>query len=244
MNDHRLAAWLASEAGDRLVCLRAELSKQRLAPFALGARGDALAHDCIADALHRHRPDDLVLSEESVDNRLRLEHDRVWIVDPLDGTREFSISGRTDWAVHVALVIDHKPVAAAVALPALGITLATEPAPPAPAAAAPPRVITSRSRPGRLSRRIADAIGASIVQLGSAGAKAAAVIRGEAEVYAHASGLHEWDLCAPAAVAAAAGLHVSHLDGTELRFNQSDTYVPDFVICHPDFASRACVRTQ
>lgn len=242
MNDHQLAAHLATEAGELLVDLRAELSGQRLAPFAVGARGDAVAHDFIANALHRYRPDDLVLSEESMDNRRRLEHDRVWIVDPLDGTREFSIPGRTDWAVHVALVIDNQPSAAAVALPAQGMTLATEPAPPAPAAADPPRVITSRSRPGRLSRRIADDIGASIVQLGSAGAKAAAVIRGEAEVYAHASGLHEWDLCAPAAVAAAAGLHVSHLSGTELRFNQSDTYVSDFVICHPEFASAVVVR--
>ena len=242
MNDHQLAAHLAAEAGELLVELRAELSGQRLAPFAVGARGDAVAHDFIANALDRHRPDDLVLSEESMDNRRRLEHDRVWIVDPLDGTREFSISGRTDWAVHVALVANHKPIAAAVALPALGITLATEPAPPPPAAAVPPRVITSRSRPGRLSRQIADSLGASIIQLGSAGAKAAAVIRGEAEVYAHASGLHEWDLCAPAAVAAAAGLHVSHLNGAELRFNQSDTYVSDFVICHPEFASLVIAR--
>ena len=242
MNDHQLAAHLASEAGELLVDLRAELSGQRLAPFAVGARGDAAAHDFIADALHRHRPDDLVLSEESMDNRRRLDHDRVWIVDPLDGTREFSIPGRTDWAVHVALVADGAPVAAAVALPAQGITLATEPAPPPPTAAAQPRVITSRSRPGRLARRIADDIGGTIVQLGSAGAKAAAVICGEAEVYAHASGLHEWDLCAPAAVASAAGLHVSRLNGDQLRFNQSDTYLSDFVICHPEFAPAVIAR--
>ena len=242
MNDHQLAAQLASEAGELLVDLRAELGGQKLAPFAVGARGDAAAHDFIIDALQQHRPDDMVLSEESMDDRRRLERDRVWIVDPLDGTREFSTPGRTDWAVHVALVIDGAPAAAAVALPAQSITLATEPAPPTPAAATPPRVITSRSRPGRLSRHIADAIGASIVQMGSAGAKAAAVIRGEAEVYAHASGLHEWDLCAPAAVAAAAGLHVSHLSGAELRFNQSDTYVSDFVICHPDYASVVITR--
>ena len=242
MNDHQLAAHLAWKAGDLLVELRAELSGQRLAPFAVGARGDALAHDFIVTALHQHRPDDMVLSEESIDDRRRLEHDRVWIVDPLDGTREFSIPDRTDWAVHVALVTDGSPTAAAVALPAQGITLATEPAPPTPAATAPPRVITSRSRPGRLARHIADAIGGTIVQMGSAGAKAAAVIRGEAEVYAHASGLHEWDLCAPAAVAAAAGLHVSRLDGTELRFNQSDTYMSDFVICHPEFASDVLTR--
>ena len=242
MNDHQLAAWLATEAGERLVKLRTEMSGQRLAPFAVGARGDAAAHEFIEDALNEHRPDDMVLSEESMDDRRRLQHHRVWIVDPLDGTREFSTPGRTDWAVHVALVADGTPIAAAVALPAQDITLATEPAPPTPEAAAPPRVITSRSRPGRLSRRIADAIGAEIVQLGSAGAKAAAVIRGEAEVYAHASGLHEWDLCAPAAVAAAAGLHVSHLDGSELRFNQSDTYMSDFVICHPEFASAVITR--
>lgn len=236
MNDHQLAARLASEAGELLVALRAELSGQRLAPFAVGARGDAAAHDFIASALQEHRPDDIVLSEESMDNRRRLAHDRVWIVDPLDGTREFSIPGRTDWAVHVALVTDGAPVAGAVALPAQGLTLATVPAPPMPVAAARPRVITSRSRPGRLARRIADEIGAEIVQMGSAGAKAAAVINGEAEVYAHASGLHEWDLCAPAAVAAAAGLHVSRLNGEELRFNESDTYMSDFVICHPNFA--------
>lgn len=242
MNDHRLAAQLACEAGELLVELRAELAGQKLAPFAVGARGDAAAHDFIAAALHEHRPHDAVLSEESADDRRRLEHDRVWIVDPLDGTREFSIPGRTDWAVHVALVADGVPIAAAVALPAQGVTLATEPAPPAPSAAAQPRVITSRSRPGRLSRRIADAIGATIIQMGSAGAKAAAVIRGEAEVYAHASGLHEWDLCAPAAVAAAAGLHVSSLSGAQLRFNQSDTYVSDFVICHPDFADAVIAR--
>lgn len=242
MNDHQLAAWLATEAGERLVNLRAEMSKQRLAPFAVGARGDAAAHEFIEAALNEHRPDDMVLSEESMDDRRRLQHHRVWIVDPLDGTREFSTAGRTDWAVHVALVADETPIAAAVALPAQDITLATEPEPPTPAATAPPRVITSRSRPGRLSRHIADAIGAEIVQLGSAGAKAAAVIRGQAEVYAHASGLHEWDLCAPAAVAAAAGLHVSHLNGSELRFNQSDTYVSDFVICHPEFASAVIAR--
>lgn len=242
MNDHQLAAWLATEAGERLVNLRAEMSGQRLAPFAVGARGDAAAHEFIEDALNEHRPDDMVLSEESMDDRRRLQHHRVWIVDPLDGTREFSTPNRTDWAVHVALVADEIPIAAAVALPAQDITLATEPVPPTPEAAAPPRVITSRSRPGRLSRHIADAIGAEIVQLGSAGAKAAAVIRGQAEVYAHASGLHEWDLCAPAAVAAAAGLHVSHLNGSELRFNQSDTYVSDFVICHPEFASAVIAR--
>ena len=225
-----------------LVELRAELSGQRLAPFAVGARGDAAAHDLIADALQRHRPDDMVLSEESIDDRRRLEHERVWIVDPLDGTREFSIPGRTDWAVHVALVADATAVAAAVSLPAQGITLATEPAPPPPPAAAQPRVVTSRSRPGRLARRIADDIGGTIVQMGSAGAKAAAVICGEAEVYAHASGLHEWDLCAPAAVAAAAGLHVSRLNGDQLRFNQSDTYMSDFVICHPRFAPAVITR--
>lgn len=242
MNDHQLAARLASEAGELLVELREELSGQRLAPFAVGSRGDAAAHDFIANALHQHRPDDMLLSEESMDDRRRLEHRRVWIVDPLDGTREFSIPGRTDWAVHVALVTSGKPIAAAVSLPALGITLATEPSSPTPAAANPPRVITSRSRPGRLARHIADNLGATIIQLGSAGAKAAAVIRGEAEVYAHASGLHEWDLCAPAAVAAAAGLHVSHLNGAELRFNQSDTYISDFVICHPNLAAAVIAR--
>ena len=181
--------------------------------------------------------DDAVLSEEGRDDPARLGFDRVWIVDPLDGTREYSERGRLDWAVHVALAVDGVPAAGAVALPARSLTLATEP-PPAPPAAwnGPPRLVVSRSRPPRQAFVIRDALDGDLLPLGSAGAKAMAVVLGEADIYAHAGGQYEWDNCAPAAVAAAAGLHVSRLDGSPLRYNRRDPWLPDLLICRPELA--------
>ena len=160
--------------------------------------------------------------------------------DPLDGTREFSEPPRSDWAVHVALVCDEVPVAGAVALPALGVTLSTA-QPPALVAEPPavPRMIVSRSRPPAAALRVAESLGADLVEMGSAGAKAMAVVRGEAEIYAHSGGQYEWDSCAPVAVCAAAGLHVSRIDGSALRYNQVDTYLPDLLICRPELAPAA-----
>jgi 3'(2'), 5'-bisphosphate nucleotidase len=189
--------------------------------------------------LAEHRPHDAVLSEEGKDDPVRLTASRVWIVDPLDGTREFSEPPRTDWAVHVALAVDGVAAAGAVALPGLGRTLGTlvpEPLPPEPPPH--PRLVVSRTRPPALTAHLAEVLDAELVEMGSAGAKAMAVLRGEADVYAHAGGQYEWDNCAPVAVAEAAGLHVSRIDGSPLRYNQADVYLPDLLICHPSLAAR------
>jgi 3'(2'), 5'-bisphosphate nucleotidase len=162
----------------------------------------------------------------------------VWIVDPLDGTREFSEVPRTDWAVHVALAVGGVATVGAVALPGLGITLSTaEPSPTPPAPSARPRVVVSRTRPPAEAQAVAVALGAELVEMGSAGAKAMAVVRGEVDVYVHGGGQYEWDNCAPVAVATAAGLHTSRIDGTELVYNNADPYLPDLVICAPSLAS-------
>ncbi|MGI9645755.1 MAG: 3'(2'),5'-bisphosphate nucleotidase CysQ, partial [Ilumatobacteraceae bacterium] len=183
---------------------------------------------------------DAVLSEEGKDDAARLAATRTWIVDPLDGTREFSEVPRTDWAVHVALVEHNRPIAGAVALPALELVLSTAaPATLSTAAADPPRMIVSRSRPPAAATHVAQALGAELVEMGSAGAKAMAVVRGECEIYAHSGGQYEWDSCAPVAVAAAAGCHVSRIDGSELLYNQDDVYLPDLLVCRPELAAPA-----
>jgi 3'(2'), 5'-bisphosphate nucleotidase len=190
-------------------------------------------------ALKEAVPDDAVLSEEGRDDQTRLSASRVWIIDPLDGTREFG-EGRDDWAVHVGLVEGGRAVAGAVALPARSMVLGTRPSTiergsfgPVPSA---PRVLVSRSRPPAAATAIADALGGQLVPLGSAGAKAMAVVLGEADVYAHSGGQYEWDSCAPVAVAEAAGLHVSRLDGSPLRYNNPDPYLPDLLICRKELA--------
>ncbi|MDE0495361.1 MAG: 3'(2'),5'-bisphosphate nucleotidase CysQ [Acidimicrobiaceae bacterium] len=234
-DDHRLAADLARRAGELLVKLRARLVAQGAPAAVVRAEGDRQAHDLLARELAEARPADAVLSEEGADDAARLDAERVWIVDPLDGTREYSELGRTDWAVHVALVVAERPVAGAVALPALGLTLSTADPPQLPEARpGPPRLVVSRSRPPEQADMVAAALGAEVAPLGSAGAKAMAVVRGEADLYVHAGGQYEWDSCAPAAVAAAAGCPVSRLDGTDLRYNQPDPYLPDLVICRPE----------
>jgi 3'(2'), 5'-bisphosphate nucleotidase len=191
------------------------------------------------------RPGDAVLSEEGLADPARLTAERVWIVDPLDGTREYSEVPRTDWAVHVALVVAGEPVAGAVALPARDLTLATDPPPPPPPAwEGPPRVVVSRSRPPVQAARVAEALGGELVPLGSAGAKAMAIVLGEADVYAHSGGQYEWDSAAPVAVAHAAGLHVSRLDGTPLVYNRPDPYLPDLLICRSDLAERVIAAAR
>ncbi len=236
LDDHRVAHDVARAAGELLLALRRELQDQGAPSWALEDEGDRRAHRLIVEALDELRPDDAVLSEEGRDHPYAMNATRAWIVDPLDGTREFG-EGRDDWAVHVALVDDHRPIAGAVALPAMGLTLATDPAPPPPPRhEGPPRLVVSRSRPAAITYEIADEIGGVLVPLGSAGAKAMAVVLGQAEVYAHAGGQYEWDSCAPVAVAAAAGLHVSRIDGSPLRYNRPDPWLPDLLICRPDLA--------
>lgn len=238
--DHAIAHRLATEAGDLLVALRARLTAEGEAPAALKAEGDRQAHELLMAGLAAAAPDDAVLSEEGKDDHVRLSATRVWIVDPLDGTREFSEVPRTDWAVHVALVEGGTPIAGAVALPAQGVTLSTE-APPAlsPAVDGPPRLVVSRTRPPAAAQQLADALDGVLVEMGSAGAKAMAVVQGDVDIYAHSGGQYEWDSCAPVAVAAAAGLHTSRLDGSPLVYNQADVYLPDLLICRPELAERA-----
>jgi 3'(2'), 5'-bisphosphate nucleotidase len=234
-DDDRLAADLATEAGLRLLALRARGGD----PDALRRDGDRRSHEFLAAELACQRPGDALLSEEGADSPERLSAGRVWIVDPLDGTREFGEPGRTDWAVHVALWEKGELTAGAVALPAQGKTLST--VDPGTGRESTSRSITlrlvvSRTRPPEFMARLADKTGAVLLPLGSAGAKAAAVICGDAEAYVHSGGQYEWDSAAPVAVALAAGLHASRIDGSKLRYNQNPPSVPDILICQAALA--------
>jgi 3'(2'), 5'-bisphosphate nucleotidase len=233
-DDHRAAAELAAGAGALLLEVRAE----GLEGSELKAAGDQRSQVFLAAGLQARFPDDAVLSEEAADDRRRLERERVWVIDPLDGTREFSEPPRSDWAVHVAIAVDGEAVVGAVALPALDLTLSTADPPAVPdVGSRPPRILVSRTRPTKHAELIAERLGGELVPMGSAGAKAMAVVRGEADIYAHSGGQYEWDSAAPVAVAAAAGLHVSRLDGSPLRYNQPNPYLPDLLICRPELAS-------
>jgi 3'(2'), 5'-bisphosphate nucleotidase len=236
--EHRDAARIATAAGDALLALRRRLQSNGGDMQAIRAAGDHGAHQLIVRALAAAYPHDPILSEEGADGRARLGSRRVWIVDPLDGTREFGEVERTDWAVHVALIVDGTPVAGAVALPARRLTLSTLPPPRlAPRVPGAVRIVVSRTRPPAVALALAARLQAELVPLGSAGAKTMAVVLGEADVYVHAGGQYEWDSAAPVAVAAAAGLHVSRLDGTALRYNQPDPWLPDQMICRPELAT-------
>ena len=231
-SDEQLAERLATAAGRLLDELRADGG---LEGKALGMEGDARANALLCRELRAARPDDALLSEEEKDDAARLAHRRVWIVDPLDGTREYG-EGRRDWAVHVALAIDGVASVGAVALPGQGVTL-TSGAPIALIPAnTPPRMLVSRTRPAAEAVFVAERLGAELVAMGSAGAKAMAVVQGQADIYLHTGGQYEWDNCAPAAVAAAAGLHVSRVDGSPIRYNNPDPYLPDLLICRKELA--------
>ncbi|WP_211370691.1 3'(2'),5'-bisphosphate nucleotidase CysQ [Nonomuraea turkmeniaca] len=259
-DDHALAADLASEAGERLLRIRERLGFGD-GP-ALKAEGDRASHVFLMESLARLRPSDSVLSEEATrEERLdprRLTADRVWIVDPLDGTREFSErrvdpgsgslrdrdgvvgtgEGRADWAVHVALWERGRLAAGAVALPAQGRTLTTADPPKPPAYDGGRfRIAVSRTRPPEFVQKLAILAGADLVPIGSAGAKISAVLTGEVEAYVHAGGQYEWDSAAPVAVALAAGAHASRIDGSELTYNQADPSLPDILVSLPELAA-------
>ena len=236
LTDAALASRLAFEAGALLTRLRNARSWTDAALTELRDAGDRAAHLFLANQLAEARPGDFVLSEEAADGPGRLEAERVWIVDPLDGTREFA-EGRADWAVHVALWCAGELAAGAVALPALGTVLSTAEPPSHPVGAANGlRIAVSRTRAPVLAARIADRLGAELVPMGSAGYKVAAVVLGEVDAYVHAGGQYEWDSAAPVAVARAAGLHTSRLDGSPLQYNQPEPYLPDLLVCRQELA--------
>ncbi len=232
-DDHRLAVWLAEAAGARLLAVREQGQEGK----ALKDAGDAAAHELLMRLLAEHRPDDAVLSEEGRDDKARLDASRVWIVDPLDGTREFSEPPRDDWAVHVALWVDGELAVGAVAQPALGETFSTAaPSTVPPRSSDRPRIAVSRSRPPAFVEALAAELGADLVPMGSAGVKVMSVVRDVADAYVHAGGQYQWDNAAPVAVARAAGLFCSRVDGSELRYNGDDASLPDLVVCRPELS--------
>lgn len=233
MTDADLAAHLAEVAGRLLLEVR---SSGMLSLKSLGKAGDATANQFLVHALREQRPEDGLLSEEEKDNAERLSQSRVWIVDPVDGTREYG-EERVDWAVHVGLAIDGVASIGAVALPGAGAVLRTDQLSPVPPAPEILRMVVSRTRPAREATEVAARLGAELVPMGSAGAKAMAIVRGEADIYLHSGGQYEWDSCAPVAVALAHGLHCSRIDGSPLVYNQEDVYLPDLLICRKEHAA-------
>jgi 3'(2'), 5'-bisphosphate nucleotidase len=243
LTDAALAAAVAEEAGELLLAMRERIGADFYDPYDLGDAGDKRANTLILDRLHRERPHDAVLSEEAVDDLSRVDADRVWIVDPVDGTHEYSMPGRADWAVHIALwqraprtgaptITD-----AAVALPARGEVYRTDTVtPPPPRAEGPIRVTASSNRPPAVLWRLREQLDIELVRIGSAGAKAMAVVRGDVDAYLHAGGQWEWDSAAPAGVLWAAGMHASRIDGSPLIYNRRDPYLPDLLMCRPEVA--------
>ena len=244
MTDADLAAHLAACAGRLLLEVRAS---RMFEGKSLGVAGDQVANQFLVHALRAARPDDGLLSEESKDTDERLAKSRVWIVDPVDGTREYG-EERADWAVHVGMAINGTAKVGAVALPGLegGIVLRSDQPRPIPPFDGPPRLLVSRTRPAAEAVAVAEKLGGELVAMGSAGAKAMAVVLGQAEIYLHSGGQYEWDSCAPVAVARAHGLHTSRIDGSALVYNQGDPYMPDLLICRPEWAERVleAVRTM
>ncbi|MGE7204137.1 3'(2'),5'-bisphosphate nucleotidase CysQ [Sphingomonas sp. NPDC019816] len=235
MTDAELARAVAVEAGQLLKAIRASSG---LEGAALGALGDRDANTLILDRLRAQRPDDFILSEESIDDRTRCAARRVWIVDPLDGTREYA-GGSSEWAVHIGLAVDGRPALGAVAVPDRDQVFATDDLPPRhPPCPAGLRVVVSRSRAPDIARCVGDRLGATMIPMGSAGAKAMAVVEGRADVYLHEGGQYEWDNCAPAAVALAAGFHASRIDGSPLVYNCENPLLPDLLICRREVADR------
>jgi len=239
VTDLELAEHIATTAGKLLLTLQ---QSGLFSEKALGKAGDRVANAFIIEALQQQRPDDAILSEEEKDSAARLAAGRVWIVDPLDGTREYG-EGRTDWAVHIALAINGSPEIGAVALPGLDLTLVSKPQ-ALPPVAPKLRVLVSRTRPAKEAVAVAEALDAELVPMGSAGAKAMAVLRGEADIYLHTGGQFEWDNCAPAAVALAAGLHASRADGSPLVYNNENPYLPDLLICQKHLVDRVMTALE
>jgi 3'(2'), 5'-bisphosphate nucleotidase len=237
-SDHESARELAEAAGALLLRIRKGLI-EGASPEEVRQAGDRESHELLLTLLRRDFPGDAVLSEEAGDNDQSVASERLWIVDPLDGTREFGEPDRDDWAVHVALVERGELTAGAVALPAQGITYGSEPAPrPSKREQRSIRIAVSRTRPPLEAEQLAGRVEGELVPMGSAGAKAMAVISGDVDVYLHSGGQHVWDSAAPVAVALAAGLHASRIDGSELDYGTDQTWLPDLLICRSELRER------
>jgi 3'(2'), 5'-bisphosphate nucleotidase len=246
-DDHELAHYLAEETGKRLLAVRERLYNDGASTWLAKDVGDAAAQRFLDEAFAEHRPSDAILSEEAADDSNRLTADRVWIIDPLDGTQEYSEFDRADWAVHIALwerkdsngapSNEGMLTAGAVALPAFGMVLSTGTPPPTPPQhEGKPRLVVSRNRATDAAIIVAQALDCEVARLGSAGAKAMAVVLGETDIYVHEGGMHQWDSAAPMVVAQAAGLFTSRIDGTPLIYNMRDTWLPDFIVCQQHLA--------
>ncbi|HET6151730.1 MAG TPA: 3'(2'),5'-bisphosphate nucleotidase CysQ [Marmoricola sp.] len=238
-NDHLFAAWTATVAGQLLLGVRTS----GLEGKALKDAGDLASHELLMGLFAQYKPEDAVLSEEEHRGTSgvldRLATPRVWIIDPVDGTREYSEPPREDWAVHVALWQEGALVAGAVAQPAMGKTFHTGQPPVVPARTAPRvRIAVSRTRPPKFVEALAAEIDAELVPMGSAGAKVISVARDVTDAYVHAGGQYEWDSAAPVAVARSAGLFTSRVDGSELVYNQPDVLLPDLIVCRPELAEQ------
>lgn len=235
LSDDDLATELAREVGKRLVTHREQEVENGTTVWRLKDSGDMVAHDFLMEAFRALRPNDSVLSEEGADDRKRLQAQRVWIVDPLDGTQEYG-EGRADWAVHIALWEKGQLTSGAVSLPSIDTVFSTNPPSPIPPKeGAKPRLVTSRNRAPYAAILVAEGLDCDAYRLGSAGAKTMSILMGEADIYVHDGGMHQWDSAAPAAVALAAGLHASRIDGSPLEYNGPDTWLPDFFVCRPEY---------
>ncbi len=236
--DDAAVAVAAAQAAATVLCSLRSQPEEGTSPGPdLGRRGDKQSHEVIQSLLAAARPGDAILSEEASDDPGRVNRERVWIIDPLDGTREYGEPGRTDWAVHVALVRSGALAVGVVALPALGLTLSSAMPPRLPDHRGPIRIVVSRTRPPELAAEVARRLGALVTPMGSAGAKAMSILLGQSDVYLHAGGQHEWDSAAPVAVALAAGLHASRIDGSPLVYNRHPAWQPDLLICRPEIAA-------
>ena len=238
LSDAQLATTLASHVGQLLDEHRTSLIERGTSVWQLKDSGDLLAHHFLMEAFATLRPDDAVLSEEGRDSRDRLSCDRVWIVDPLDGTNEYG-EGRADWAVHIALWENDALTAGAVSLPSIQAVFSTDPPSVVPDKdpQQKPRLVTSRNRAPYAAVLVAEGLNCDAFRLGSAGAKTMSILMGEADIYVHDGGMHQWDSAAPAAVALAAGLHASRIDGSPLIYNEPDTWLPDFFVCRPEYTT-------
>jgi 3'(2'), 5'-bisphosphate nucleotidase len=242
VGDDELAVVLADEAGKLLLELRE--TRPDLEGRALKDEGDLHSHNHLMKRLREERPDDAILSEEGADDDARLSSERVWIVDPLDGTREYS-EHRDDWAVHVALWVRGELATGAVALPGMGVTLSSANPPPLPKRPdGPLRLVVSRTRPPYETTLVAERLGCELVEMGSAGAKAMSVLLGASDVYLHAGGQYEWDSAAPVAVALGAGLHATRIDGSPLVYNQMPPYLPDLIVCPKEVAAEVIAAAR